>query len=134
MANEYIISEDAFENLADGVRRVAAISGNLSVSEMVAALNNYTPSGIETCTVTLIEDGPLTEDVPVYYVNGSGSLSTAMFPTQKTLTVAKNSILVLTRWVSMSNPVQSGSATQVTSEFGFITVFITGDSNLIYRG
>ena len=134
MANEYIIGEDAFENLADGVRRVAAISGNLSVSEMAAALNNYTPGGMETCTVTLIADGPFTEDVPVYYVNGSGSLSTAMFPTQKTLTVAKNSILVLTRWVSMGNPVQSGSATQVTSEFGFITVFITGDSNLIYRG
>ena len=101
---------------------------------MAAALNNYTPGGIETCTVTLIEDGPFTEDVPVYYVNGSGSLSTAMFPTQKTLTVARNSILVLTRWVSMGNPVQSGSATQVTSEFGFITIFITGDSNLIYRG
>lgn len=134
MANEYIISEDAFENLADGVRRVAAVSGNLSVSEMAAALNNYTPSGIETCTVTLIADGPFTEDVPVYYVGGSGSLSTAMFPTQKTLIVAKNSILVLTRWVSMGNPVQSGSATQVASEFGFITVFITGDSNLIYRG
>lgn len=83
MANEYIISEDAFENLADGVRRVAAASGALSVSEMAAVLSNYTPSGIETCTVTLIEDGPLVGDAIVYYVNGSGSLSTANFPTQK---------------------------------------------------
>lgn len=134
MANEYIIGEDAFENLADGVRRVAAASGALSVSEMAAALNNYTFGGMETCTVTLIEDGPLAEDMPVYYVNGGGSLSTAMFPTQKTLTVAKNSILVLTGWVSMSNPVQSGSATLVNSNFGWIIIFIAGDASIIYKG
>lgn len=133
MANEYIISEDAFENLADGVRRVAAVSGDLSVSEMAAALNNYTSGGIETCTVTLIEDGPLVGDAQVYYVNGSGSLSTANFPTQKTLTVVKNSILVLTKWSSMGNVIQSGSATLVNSEFGWIIIFIAGDANLIYH-
>ena len=133
MANEYIVSEDAFENLADGVRRVAAVSGNLSVSEMAAALNNYTPSGIETCTVTLIEDGPFIGDALVYYVNGSGSLSTANFPTQKTLTVAKNSILVLAKWSSMGNVVQGG-ATRVDSNFGWIIIFITGDASLIYHG
>lgn len=87
-------------------------------------------SGLETVTITLECNAPVAEDVYVYYVDGSSTAQSTLFPAAladgKQITVQKNSLLVAE---SMVNIMSCGSV--VANLSGRRVCFINNNGTLI---
>lgn len=91
---------------------------------------------VETCTVMFGNDAPpLLEPATIYYTNGNMASATHEFDIMSgtSITVAKNTIISVFPWSSMSTT--SGDCVTITQTYeGGGHYMINGDSTIIYGG
>ena len=115
--------------LADAIRTKSGVTGKLSLDDMKTAVDGIqvgsggSGGGVETCTVTLMGDGPAPSGA-AYYSDGTTVKEMGLPGMGSTikLTVLKNTILVIEGFVSAFG----GEAVHIISN-GLKGYHITGD-------